>query len=727
MAFVVAVSSQPPIRKRHNCLSLILLWLVMGCHPQQPLWGHPPPQLQEGSSEQPLLKTIDANVPIPPPAWAVLERKLLEVMSEAAIRYADRYTRSGGTLIWRTTGKASPDDLPEAFYNFPLLYAMGGDERLKNLSFQLWNATARQLTTDFGVFHRDFAKHADWMHLGEGLLFFYFLPLADPTDHETFSRARRFAGLYLGEEPEAPNYDSERRIIRSPHTGSLGPRFGSAEEAGAYRWSKGMAPYGLPLQDIPGIDGFEDLKKEENAKRMARAMAERMHRGDVPSNLAATSLAANAYLFSGEQKYADWIREYTTAWLERTRANGGVTPDNVGLSGKVGEYHQGKWWGGNYGWQWPHGYLTLGMPLQIAAANAMLVSGGDPVFLELVRSNLDQLLSRGKNFRGSFIVPYKRGDHGWFAFRPLARSYPVSLWYMSMKGTDWDRIERLRLAAKKDWHVATNSEFPNHGYATLPEPMADCEGCDIEGLQDWSHVADVRNKTDQGHEAPWVRFLAGANPQYPERILRMSYGQMSYRMKMIQNDVLLLEYDPRGTDEIDPKRADIRNVHEHHWMTVNPVTTEALVQLTMGGPQIIYNGGLLQVRVRYFDPARRRPGLPPDVAALVKGLEADRTRLELVNLSPFEDRRVIVQAGAFGEHEFGEVKYLHRVDKDPIQPDFFARSAPEVVEKAVKIDHKFFQVRLPPGTGVDLDMETRRFVNKPSYAFPWHGNRIPIR
>ena len=108
MAVVVAVSSQPPIRKRHNCLSLILLWLVMGCHPQQPLWGHPPPQLQEGSSEQTLLKTIDANVPIPPPAWAVLERKLLEVMSEAAIRYADRYTRSGGTLIWRTTGKASP-------------------------------------------------------------------------------------------------------------------------------------------------------------------------------------------------------------------------------------------------------------------------------------------------------------------------------------------------------------------------------------------------------------------------------------------------------------------------------------------------------------------------------------------------------------------------------------------------------------------------------------------
>ena len=116
----------------------------------------------EGPKPIPGLVTIRSNVPVSPPGWAVLERKLLEEMSEAAIRYAERYTRSGGTLIWRTTGGASPDDLPEAFYNFPLLYAMGGDERLKDLSFHLWNATARQLTTDFKVFHNGSAHECPW-------------------------------------------------------------------------------------------------------------------------------------------------------------------------------------------------------------------------------------------------------------------------------------------------------------------------------------------------------------------------------------------------------------------------------------------------------------------------------------------------------------------------------------------------------------------------------------
>src|SRR5581483_1572261 len=174
-------------------------------------------------AQVPGMVRIESNVPVAPPGWAALERRLLEVMSQAAIEYTDRYTRSGGTLIWKTSGTASLDDLPESFYNLPLLYALGGDERLREISFREWNATARQLTYDFGTLHREFAKHGDWFHLGEGMLYFYFLALVDPTDHETIARAKRFAGLYLNEEPEAPNYDAKQKLIRSPHTGSLGP------------------------------------------------------------------------------------------------------------------------------------------------------------------------------------------------------------------------------------------------------------------------------------------------------------------------------------------------------------------------------------------------------------------------------------------------------------------------------------------------------------------------
>ena len=266
----------------------------------------------------------------------------------------------------------------------------------------------------------------------------------------------------MNEEPEAPNYDAEHKIVRSPHTGSLGPRYGSAETARPYGWSKGMAVYGLPLQDLPGVDDVDQLKDPDVAKTMGRAMAERMRRGDTPPNLAATSLALNAYLFTGERKYADWINEYTGAWLERTRANGGVTPDNVGLSGQVGEYHNGKWWGGNYGWQWPHGFLTLGMPFQIAAANAMLVNGGDPQYLELARTNIDRLIEEGKDVNGTFVVPYKHGDKGWFAYRPLARTYPISLWFMSMQEADRERIEKLRLLDVLRFDRVPRSGIPKH-------------------------------------------------------------------------------------------------------------------------------------------------------------------------------------------------------------------------------------------------------------------------
>ena len=673
------------------------------------------------------IPVIEANVPVAPPAWAVLERKLLETMSEAALWYAARHVRSGGTLIWRQEGGASLDDLPEAFYNFPLLYMLGGDERLREASFRLWDATTRQLTHMFPVYHREFPKHGDWFHIGEGFLYFYLLALADPTDYEQAARARRFASFYIGEDPEAPNYDPKLRLIRSPHTGSLGPEFGDPEKAAPYGYSPGMSPYGLPLQDLPGIGSYEDLKEPEKARLTGREMAARILRGDVPMNLAATSLVLHAWLLTGEEKYAAWVKEYTGAWLERTRANGGITPDNVGLSGKIGEYHDGKWWGGLYGWQWPHGFYNIGMAVQIAASNAMLADRGNVGWLELVRSNLKKILELGRNVNGHFVVPYKRGDGGWFAWQPIERDRLVGLWYMSMAPEDWALIEQVRRASTVDWHTATGAPFPNNGYSRLPDERADCWNCDIEGLVDWSRVLEFRNKEDRGHEAPWVRFLAGDNPHYPERILSAAYAVMARRLAWIRDGVLLLDYDPRNPEGSLKLERKLENVHEHHWMTVNPVTTEALVQLTLGAPQLVYNGGLLHTRLRYFDPVRRRPGLPRDVAALVRKLEADRTVLELVNLNPFEPREVIVQGGAFGEHRFTVVRYQRRADRDPDQPDFFLLPEPKLATETVRVDRKFFLVRLAPAAGVTLDIGTRRFAERPSYALPWHGDRIPIR
>ena len=55
------------------------------------------------------------------------------------------------------------------------------------------------------------------------------------------------------------------------------------------------------------------------------------------------------------------------------------------------------------------------------------------------------------------------------------------------------------------------------------------------------------------------------------------------------------------------------------------------------------------------------------------------------------------------------------------------RPKPMLEENSVPVNRKFFQVELSPGTGVTLDMETKRFANQPTYAFPWRGDGVPIR
>lgn len=118
---------------------------------------------------------------------------------------------------------------------------------------------------------------------------------------------------------------------------------------------------------------------------------------------------------------------------------------------------------------------------------------------------------------------------------------------------------------------------------------------------------------------------------------------------------------------MDPDKTDLTKLNEHHWQGQNPVTTEALVQLMLGAPQILYSGALLHATVRYFDPALRRPGIPRDVAVLVRKLELDRAALELVNLNPFEAREVVVQAGTFGEHNFTSVRYRRTENSKPVE------------------------------------------------------------
>ena len=128
-----------------------------------------------------------------------MERKLIDTLNEAAVEYVRRYTREDGTIIWRDDwpGMDGSDDPYEAFMNLSLLYVLGGNEEILRLSRLMFDAITWQWT-EYGQIHNEFDAYYDWMHHGEGYLYFYFLGLSDPHLLKNRQRAVKFAELIHG-------------------------------------------------------------------------------------------------------------------------------------------------------------------------------------------------------------------------------------------------------------------------------------------------------------------------------------------------------------------------------------------------------------------------------------------------------------------------------------------------------------------------------------------------
>jgi hypothetical protein len=377
-----------------------------------------------------------------PPEWAVVQREILRQLYPASQVLVDKYTRPDGSIIWRDEwpGFDGSDDGYESFHNFSLYYALGGHEAIQPQSEHLWDGVTRQFT-EYGQIYDEFDAHYDWMHHGESYTYFYFFGLANPTLSKHRQRSMKFAELYLGNHPAAPNYSAEKNIIRSPMTGSRGPHFiNTAEDWVTHRPI--LANYPLPYDDIPHIRSSEDWNDDERFPHILEAINKRMMQGDVPLNLTSTSLMANAYMYGHDEKYKDWITRYVDGWLQRVRDNNGILPDNVGLSGKVGENMDGKWWGGYYGWRWPHGLFNQLESTIIGASNAYLVSG-DPKYLELPRSVIDLVTKHARREGDRVLVPHRHGDEGWYDYRPINSKYLAQLWFVSRADEDWERLTKL--------------------------------------------------------------------------------------------------------------------------------------------------------------------------------------------------------------------------------------------------------------------------------------------
>jgi hypothetical protein len=194
----------------------------------------------------------------------------------------------------------------------------------------------------------------------------------------------------------------------------------------------------------------------------------------------------------------------------------------------------------------------------------------------------------------------------------------------------------------------------------------------------WSMRADDRKRLPPGG---WLAFLEGKDPAYPETLLRQDLAAVCKKVQAMRAD----------TTTPDTRLADDP-------LPFNPAAAGNLVRLMLGG---LHHGNrtlVLNARVRYFDPDRRRAGLPADVAALVEGLDAASTTLTLVNVNQLQPRTILVQAGGYGEHQFTDAT---------------------IDGKTTPVNARHLLVRLDPGAGAQLVLSMRRYVNIPTLDLPW--------
>jgi hypothetical protein len=591
-----------------------------------------------------------------PPSWAVRQRHLIDVMNEAAVDFVARYTRPDGTLVWRDLwpGMDGSDDGYESFVSFPLFYILGGGEHVHQIARREWDAVTWQFT-QYGQVHREFDGYYDWMHHGESSTYIYYLALANPHHHVDRTRALRFADMYTGYDPQAPNWDPKHRMIRSPINGSRGPQF----EMSPVDWVTHrpvLANYLTPYTDVPGYETDDpfavlDWTDEEVFEAILNVMNERMVPGDVPLNLNATSLITSAYMYTGDERYHAWVLDYLDAWQERTARNDGIMPDNVGVHGEIGEQMDGRWWGGYYGWRWPHGAWILLESTLIAGANATLLTG-DADWLDLHRSQSDLLWSLRETRDGEVVVPFRYGANGWFDYRPMQPRHHLHLYFLSRDPEDWARIA-ARFPDRSAWYEGP----PRFGKA--------------------------------GHFWPerWFGYVMEENPDFPDQVLTDTETCMQQRLDAIDVD--------------DWENMEAWDVH--HWQNLNPVVPEGLIQMAMGTPASVYHGGLLHASVRYFDPVLYRPGLPDAVAALVERITPGGLVLSLVNTDPLAGRDVLIQAGTFAEHHFTEVQLVGRDGQ----------------AERYDVDDNALRIRLGPGAQAHLEIGMERYTYLPTYEFPW--------
>ncbi len=395
---------------------------------------------------------FEITSPMDVPEWALLQREVLRAHTAACEEFFHRYFDRDGFLlcVTRWGGDDGPDDAIENVNDWPHLHALGASNRIRDMYRKAYEGHVRQYTlaktvdvpfAREGMYFKEFPVMMDWQHNAEGLTVFNLMSLSDPYDRRYQERVRRFIGFYMNEDPGAPNYDPQHRLIRSVFNGSRGPLM---RKATALDWT------GDPI-DTDRFTGSSLEHGENGYKQMLAHFAEYTDIvGDNPINLNVTALALSAYMIQHEAKYKKWLLDYVDAWVERAHQNNDILPSSIGLDGKIGSATDGKWYGGVYGWGFSPIVPMTGKQADrnrvprsfVGFMNAYLISGGDDRYLEVWRKQADRINQQRKVINGVPSTPRMYGDNGWYSYEPGDYNLNfLEIYFLSMKPEDRVRAE----------------------------------------------------------------------------------------------------------------------------------------------------------------------------------------------------------------------------------------------------------------------------------------------
>lgn len=575
---------------------------------------------------------------MPPPAWALVMRESIGLQTRLCEEFHSKYFDSRHHLrcFPRWGANDGPDDAIEHVNDWPLLHALGGSDRI----LELYRAVYEGHLEQYGALKtRDVPMGRQGMYVRE------FPP---QMDWQHISEGLSVFNLMGLSTPHDPRLIERTRRFAGFYDGSdpAAPNYDAKHRVIRSMFNGSLGPLLRPTTALDWAgDPFDTTRfnLEHGERNFGEFLGHYREYTDTvcdsPLNLHATTLALNAFLLTGEKRWRDWLLSYVDAWVERAAANDDIVPSKVGLDGSIGG--NGKWFDGVYGWAFSPVVPQTGkredrnrVPRSIVAFMNAALLTGDDRYMAVWRRQNAAINHHAKEIGGKLHTPRMCGPQGWYSYAPG----PYQL----------------------------------------------------NGFEIWYVTMSPQDRSLAGQH-PWLDFLEGRNPHYPAEALADAFERMDSRLRKMNDD--------KSTPET--RLAD--NALEY-----NPATVGALLQLTQGAlhiarppwsPTSPHQGGApLHARLRYFDPERRRAGLPEDVMALVDKLEADRTCVNLVNLDSRRERTVTVQGGAYGEHVILAAKDGQRT---------------------LDIGGRAFDVRLAPGCGTRLDLTMRRYAASPTLKFPW--------